>query len=200
VLTVPRGVRRRDIDAFLAKQSGWIARQMARLPERVRLEPGISFPYRGEELRIAHNPAHARRPALYDGEIRLGGPAEQVEARLVRWLKGEARRRLEERAAAHADALDVAVAGVSVRDTKSRWGSCSNQGRLNFSWRLILAPDAVLDYVVAHEVAHLREMNHSAHFWALVEELVGDSECERTWLKVHGSGLVLIGPPKDEFR
>ena len=125
----------------------------------------------------------------------MGGPRDHVEARVVRWLKGQARARLTAASGAHAGRLGVAVGRLAIRDTRSRWGSCSGTGTLSFSWRLILAPDAVLDYVAAHEVAHLREMNHSPAFWALVDRLVPDASASRRWLKRTGAQLMLYGPP-----
>jgi len=196
VLTVPPGVSARDIEGFLSGQSHWMARQMARLPQRVRLEPGARIPFRGTETLIRHDPLAPRRPRAAGDEIRLGGPEEQLEARLLRWLKAEARTDLTERAHTHAARLGVGIGGISVRDTRSRWGSCSPSGRLSFTWRLILAPEAVCDYVVAHEVAHRREMNHGPRFWALVERLVGDHVRERSWLRTHGPKLFAVGPPR----
>lgn len=196
VLSAPPHVPRRELTRFLASQEGWLAQQLAKRPPRIRLVAGARFPYRGREHRVAHGAGYPRSPACSDGEIRLGGPADLVEARLMRWLRSEARTAIAAAADRHAAALGVAVTGVSVRDTKSRWGSCSSAGRLNFSWRLILAPDTVLDYVVAHEVAHRREMNHSKRFWALVDGLAGDRRDAQAWLKRHGPALFAVGPPR----
>ena len=120
--------------------------------------------------------------------LRQGGnntPHDAVEA----WYRAEARRVLTERAAVHAATLGVRFGRIAIKDTRSRWGSCSSHGNLNFSWRLIMAPEAVLDYVVAHEVAHLREPNHSPRFWALVEQLCPAYRARRAWLREHGREL-----------
>lgn len=196
VLSAPANVSARALARFLASQEAWLAQQLAKRPPRVRLVAGARFPYRGREHQVAHEAGYPRSPVCSDREIRLGGPPELVEARLMRWLKSESRTTIAAAAARHAAALGVTVAGLSVRDTKSRWGSCSSAGRLNFSWRLILAPDAVLDYVVAHEVAHRCEMNHSKRFWALVGVLVEDRRHAQAWLKRHGPSLFAVGPPR----
>ena len=115
-------------------------------------------------------------------------------ARRVRdFLMAEARRELGERARAKAERIGARVAAVTIRDTRSRWGSCSATGRLSFSWRLILTPEPVLDYVVGHEVAHLREMNHSPRFWALCAELTAEVAGPRVWLKANGARLLRYG-------
>jgi len=196
VLTAPPGASVREIDRFLAANRGWIRRRLAGLPQRVRLEPGSSFPLRGRTMGIRHEPSAPRRPFLEETTIVLGGPAELVEPRLLRWLKQEARTDLDARAQRLAAELGVSYSAVAIRDTTSRWGSCSPHGRLSFAWRLILAPPDVTEYVAAHEVAHLREMNHSPRFWRLVETLVGDPRPRQAWLKVNGPGLFAIGPPR----
>lgn len=123
---------------------------------------------------------------------------EAFMARRVRdWLKAQARERIAQEARQKAQALGKTVRQVTVRDTVSRWGSCSHDGNLSFSWRLILAPAEVCDYVISHEVAHLQEFNHSAAFWALVEQLSPGYRQWRNWLSVHGHGLYAYGatPP-----
>lgn len=196
VLTAPPGVSRQEIDRFLKTQQAWIRRRLAVLPERVRLEAGQSFPYRGRQLRICHVPDAPRGPVFDGDRLLLGGPAEHVEARLLRWLKARAKADLAARSRDFAQRLEVTLEAVTVRDTRSRWGSCSPSGRLSFTWRLILAPEEIAAYVAAHEVAHLREMNHSPRFWRIVHDLVGDSRSARNWLKVEGPGLFAVGPPR----
>ena len=121
-----------------------------------------------------------------------GDPAH-VARRVTDFLKREARRDLEAAVARHAEALGVRPRSITIRDTVSRWGSCSTTGALNFSWRIVLAPPDVLDYLAAHEVAHLKEMNHSERFWALVEQLMPGMEAQRDWLRMHGAGLHAVG-------
>ncbi|MEM9723898.1 MAG: M48 family metallopeptidase, partial [Pseudomonadota bacterium] len=121
--------------------------------------------------------------------LEVGGPVADAGRRALLWLKEQARATLTDRAAWYADQLGAPFSKVSIRDTRSRWGSCSSAGALSFSWRLVMAPPRVLDYVAAHEVAHLREMNHSARFWAVVDGLKPDWRKDRAWLRAHGAGL-----------
>lgn len=195
LLVAPPGAGAREIAAFLAAHEGWIARQMRDLPPRRRLLPGADLPLRGVAHRIVHDPVLARCPVIDGGEIRLGGPRDLVEARLIAWLRELARVELGARVGVHAACLGVSSGRITLRDTRSRWGSCSAAGNLNFNWRLILAPGEILDYVAAHEVAHRREMNHSPRFWEHVARLVDDPAGARAWLRRHGRELLLIGPP-----
>jgi predicted metal-dependent hydrolase len=125
--------------------------------------------------------------------LHVPGQPEFVSRRVTNWLRGEARRDLERAVARHADALGRQPTRIRVADPKSRWGSCSSKGALTFSWRLVLAPPRVLDYLVAHEVAHLREMNHGRRFWSLVERLDPDYEVARAWLNNSGVALSSVG-------
>ncbi len=178
---------------FARREHSWISGQLAKALAPVALEPGATIPFRGisHEIRSA-----ARGPAPVwrdDGAILVRGQHGHSPRRLLDFLKREARELLAERAMHHAARLGVKPSRITVRDTQSRWGSCSSARSLSFSWRLILAPDFVLDYVVAHEVAHLREMNHSPRFWAHVRSLVSDVEKPQAWLKSHGRELQRYG-------
>ena len=178
---------------FARGQSDWIARQLAHVPSRVALVPGAHLPLRGVEHVIAQ--AEGGSVSIDDDApvIRVGGRAEHAPRRLLDFLKRLARRTLEARAIELAARLGLRSKRITVRDTFSRWGSCSTARALSFSWRLILAPPYVLDYVVAHEVAHLSEMNHGARFWRLVRELVGDVKRPQGWLRQHGAALHRYG-------
>jgi predicted metal-dependent hydrolase len=180
---------------FARRQKDWIARQIARVPAPVALVPGAAIPFRG----LAHairscgaGPAPVWREES-ERAVFVRGHAEHAPRRLLDFLKAEARKRFEERALQFAARLDVKPARIAVRDTASRWGSCSSARSLSFSWRLILAPDFVLDYVVAHEVAHLREMNHGPRFWAHVRTLIGDPAAPQRWLRANGRDLQRYG-------
>ncbi len=127
----------------------------------------------------------------------MTGQPAHTERRVRDFLKAEARRQIVERAQAKAAIAGRKIRRISLRDTRSRWGSCASGGNLNFSWRLVLAPDGVLDYVVAHEVAHLVHMNHSPAFWQTVATLTdADVKAQRAWLRRHGNGLFAYGPLK----
>jgi predicted metal-dependent hydrolase len=174
---------------FARGEKDWIAGQLAKVPGPVALVPGAIVPFRGKPHEIR---AAARGPAPVwreDGIIWVRGRSAHASRRVLDFLKREARTLFEARALEYAALLDRRPARITVRDTASRWGSCSSTRSLSFSWRLILAPDFVLDYVVAHEVAHLREMNHSARFWAHVRTIVPELDAPQDWLKLHGREL-----------
>ena len=182
---------------FARGQTDWIARQLAHVPSRVALAPGSRIPFRGKDHVIVRGD-ESRMPVWVDevgAIIQISGRAEHAPRRLLDFLKRQARRDLEIRSIEFAARLGTKPTRVTVRDTASRWGSCSSTRSLSFSWRLILAPAYVLDYVVAHEVAHLREMNHSAAFWRLVRDLVGDVKRPQTWLRQHGMALHRYAAP-----
>jgi len=187
---------RRGLSAALDFARGereWIAGQLAKAPGPVPLSAGAAIPFQGRTHQIR---AATRGPApvwAHDDVIWVRGDAAHAPRRVLDFLKREARKSLEARALAHAERLGVKPSRITVRDTASRWGSCSTARALSFSWRLILAPDFVLDYVVAHEVAHLREMNHSPRFWAHVQGLVPDLESAQAWLRTNGRDLQRYG-------
>jgi predicted metal-dependent hydrolase len=116
-----------------------------------------------------------------------------VARRVADWLKRQARAAIAERVAETAARIDASYGRIAIRDTKSRWGSCAAGGNLNFSWRLVLTPAFVFDYVVAHEVAHLKEHNHGPGFWRLVDQLTPETERARAWLNSFGAGLHRLG-------
>jgi predicted metal-dependent hydrolase len=177
--------------AFARGETQWIARQLKRMPVPVALMPGAVVPFLGVSHPIRHSPTRGPAPVwTEDGAILFSGRTEHAPRRLADFFKREARSLLAARALAYADRLGARPSRVSVRDTQSRWGSCSQSGSLSFSWRLIFAPEFVRDYVVAHEVAHLKEMNHSPRFWAHVKSLSPDATHARQWLRDHGRGLL----------
>jgi predicted metal-dependent hydrolase len=196
VLTLPAGDSLATARRFLDTHAGWLASRLARLPEALPFADGAVFPLRGEACRIVHKGGRGviRLEATPD-EPRLvvPGAAEHLPRRLTDWLRGEARADLAAAVSAHAVTIGAKASALRVGDAKSRWGSCTRRGVLSFSWRLILAPPFVLDYLAAHEVAHLGEMNHGPAFWRLVRQLDPDFEQARAWLKTHGPGLHAIG-------
>ncbi|MEO0982732.1 MAG: SprT family zinc-dependent metalloprotease [Pseudomonadota bacterium] len=181
--------------AFAAERADWIQASLDGLPRARPFEPGADIPVRGESVRLSLE-GPGRRTALLAGpppRLAAPGAPETFGDRVKRFLKGEARADLSEAVARHARTLGVDPQRISVKDTRSRWGSCTSDGRLSFSWRLILAPPDVLDYVAAHECAHLLEMNHSPRFWAQVTRCVGDPKAGRRWLRQHGEALHAYG-------
>jgi predicted metal-dependent hydrolase len=192
-VVVPVGIPEAEAARFVARHREWVRRRLAALPPRHRFADGATIPVLGRDHVVRHDPAHRGAAVRANGEIRIGGRIEHLPRRVADFLKQEARRELAERARAKAARLERKVASVAVRDTTSRWGSCAATGRLSFSWRLILAPEAVLDYVVAHEVAHLAELNHGRRFWALCASLTAEVDSPRAWLKVNGPRLLRYG-------
>lgn len=196
-VSAPPFVEDEAIAGFVDRHAAWLAQRLASVPPHQPFTDGALVPILGVDHVIRHVPARrvAAHTAMIDGQptLLVGGEGEFLSRRVTDFLKGEARRQMAGRARAKAAQLGVAVAGVSVRDTRSRWGSCSAGRRLSFSWRLILAPEWVLDYVVAHEVAHLREMNHSPRFWALCATLNGQVAQSREWLRLNGARLHRYG-------
>jgi predicted metal-dependent hydrolase len=194
VLVLPPGMPLGRGLRFLAAQRRWIAARLAGLPRRVPFAEGAVVPVLGRPHRIcrALDPT-APAVAVAAGSIRVRGDPADLPRRVRDHLIVTARAELTRRARDFAARIGHQVTRVGVRDPASRWGSCSAAGSLSFSWRLILAPEAVLDYVVAHEVAHLAEMNHGRRFWQLVDSLAPGSAAARAWLKRHRSRLLSYG-------
>lgn len=195
VLTIPARTSLKDARAFLARHGEWIAVRLARLPERVPFIDGAVLPIRGVSCRIVGTGGTGRGRIVLTGDaLHVPGEAAHLSRRVLDWLKSEARTDLAAAVARHGAALGVKVGKLSVKDTKSRWGSCAASGALSFSWRLILAPPFVLDYLAAHEVAHRIEMNHSDRFWNVVARACPEWEAAERWLTAHGAGLHRYGP------
>lgn len=192
-VVIPVGVSEAEARRFVTRHGDWVRGRLAALPPALPFTAGAVVPVLGTDHEIRHTPDLVGGTRRADGVILVGGRAEHVARRVQDYLTAEARRELAARARAKAVLLGARVAAVTVRDTRSRWGSCSATGRLSFSWRLILTPEAVLDYVVAHEVAHLKEMNHSARFWAVCARLTPGVEAPRAWLKANGARLLRYG-------
>src|SRR5215470_11797440 len=198
VLTMPPRGSVKEAKEFAQKHGGWIAARLKRLPEAAPFAHGTEVPLRGVAHRIVHRRG-ARGTVWTEADeeggalLCVAGEAAHVNRRVGDFLKREAQRDLEVASKAYAAELGVPIKRISVRDQSSRWGSCSNTGVLSFSWRLILAPSYVLDYLAAHEVAHLVELNHSPRFWRLVKRLYPNVERAKVWLDVHGTDLHRYG-------
>lgn len=197
VLTVPAHGRWPEAEAFLRRHNGWLEARLKRRPAPLVFAHDAVVPLRGVPHRIrATGALRGQVTVSADGDqalLLVPGAPEHLARRLTDWLKREAQRDLSVASTRHAATLGVVVKGIAMRSQSTRWGSCSSTGRLNYNWRLILTPPFVLDYVAAHEVAHLREMNHSAAFWAQVREALPDMERGRAWLKAHGATVMNYG-------
>lgn len=184
---------------FAKKHTHWILKQINRLPERVVFSNGAFFPIFGKFHKIKHCPDEYGNVWVIDGqngshpELLVTGGAEYISRRVTDWLKKMAKAQLTAKTHGYAKRIDRKIGKVSIRDPISRWGSCSSRGTLSFSWRLIFAPEIIMDYVCAHEVAHLVEMNHSAKFWYQVNELMSDWEFSKNWLRKNGNKLHRYG-------
>jgi predicted metal-dependent hydrolase len=198
ILTMPPRGTIIEAKDFAQRHGGWIAARLGRLPKAAPFLPGTIIPLRGVPHRIVHRAA--MRGTVWT-EIRdsgerilcVAGTSEHIERRVLDYLKREARKDLQKASVSHAQDLGVRVRRLSIRDQSSRWGSCTSAGSLSFSWRLILAPPYVLDYLAAHEVAHLVEMNHSARFWRVVGKVCDHVERAKTWLDTYGNDLHRYG-------
>lgn len=186
-LSMPARAREAEALGFAAEKAGWLRAVLGTAAAREAPAFGAVLPFEGRELEL--RPA-AVRAVRVEGDALLA-PADPrlLGARVAAFLKLAARQRLQAACEAHAAAVGRPIARITLRDTRSRWGSCTVDGALMFSWRLIMAPPEVLDYVAAHEVAHLVEMNHSDAFWAVVRRLMPAYERHRRWLKRNGAGL-----------
>jgi len=193
-LVLPRGVAASTGLRFLAAKRGWIAARLEALPQRVPFVEGAILPLLGVPHQVCREFDPAAPPVrIIDGEIWVRSDPLHLARRVRDHLVAMAQAQISPRAHRLAARIGREVARVSVRDTRSRWGSCSGQGNLSFSWRLIFAPEPVLEYVVAHEVAHLAEMNHGPRFWRLVESLTPNTAAPRAWLKRHRNQLLGYG-------
>ncbi len=190
-VTAPSRVGRAAALHFVRGEFAWVSRQRAATLKPIALAPGALVPFRGEPHRIRAATARGPAPVWRDGnEIFVSGRAEHAARRLTDFFKREAKQAFETSALAFGEQLGVKPSRITVRDTASRWGSCSSARSLSFSWRLIFAPDYVRDYVVAHEAAHLKEMNHGPDFWAHVEGLTPHARKARKWLRENGRNLL----------
>jgi len=193
-LILPHGVPAEFGLRFLREKHGWIASRLDALPRPVPFAEGSVVPVLGAPHRIRRSRDPAAPPVtIADAEIRVRGDPIHLPRRLRDHLARLARDELARRARPLAERIGHQIMRINVRDTKSRWGSCSANGNLSFSWRLIFAPEDVVDYVVAHEVAHLAEMNHGPRFWRLVETLAPGNVRQRRWLDRHRAELLSYG-------
>ena len=210
IVTVPMQCDLVEAGSFLHRNIDWVRERLGSIPEPVAFESGAVLPFRGEPhtiqfTGITKRGARVRRVAAARDatdpdcsadyvRLEVNGPTEHAAQRLTDWLIEEVRRDLDHRVVHHTRNLGLVAKRITVRDQSSRWGSCSTTGTLSFSWRLILAPPLILDYVAAHEVAHLKEMNHGPRFWALVRRTMPQMDEARQWLQIYGMDLHRYGP------
>ncbi len=187
-MTLPKRTPLQEGFAFIQLKNRLIARWLIELPNPLVLEHGASILWHGVERNIRYDADIGRHVCETGDSLSVGGPAELAMLRLKRWMLQEAHIDITQRAETMAQNFALKIRQLRFGDPKSRWGSCSNDGRISFSWRLIMAPDEVRHYVVAHELAHLTHMNHSPAFWREVVRL-GGNLAHRHWLKHNGRTL-----------
>ncbi|HEY9078764.1 SprT family zinc-dependent metalloprotease [Magnetovibrio sp.] len=192
VVTIPTYVAFQDGVDMAARKTDWIRRQLVKRPQTLTFADGVEVPILGVPHIVRHKPS-GRGVCRVDGVILVAGREEHLNRRLTDWLKSQARAEISARAHTKASDVERRISRISIRDTRSRWGSCGTGGTLNFSWRLVLAPEHVLDYVVAHEVAHLVHHNHGDLFWALTDSLTPRMQEARDWLSAFGRDLHRYG-------
>jgi predicted metal-dependent hydrolase len=198
VLLLPKRASLAAGMTFLRQEIDWVASNINRIPETVPFRDGVMLPLLGRPHRITHAPDQRGFVWAEGGHIYVAGGEEHLPRRMKDWTRKMAKTEISVWAADYAEKIDVSYSGITLRDQVSRWGSCSSTGRLNFSWRLLLMPEEVMTYIVAHEVAHLRHMNHSAAFWALVDEIHPRVDQAKKWLKRHGADLHKYGVERVE--
>jgi predicted metal-dependent hydrolase len=188
----PRGSRSAGLN-LIRSHEAWVTERLAALPPPLPFADGITIPIGGEPCRIRHMPEARGGAWLLEAELHVAGAAEFLARRVADFLRAEARRRLSALVAEKAGRVGITPRRIMVKDTVSRWGSCAPDHTLAFCWRLVMAPGFVQDYVAAHEVAHLRHMNHSRQFWSLVTELTPSTDQAIPWLRREGPMLLRIG-------
>jgi predicted metal-dependent hydrolase len=193
VVTIPAHASSADALDLARRQSSWLCQHLDDMGERVVFGDGAQVPFQGDQYFVRHRGDGRGTVWIEGGEINVAGGTEHLSRRLGDWLKKQARARIVSLAHQKAKQIDKRPARITVRDTRTRWGSCSFKGGLSFSWRLIMAPPEILDYVVAHEVAHLAHMNHSSSFWDTVDRLTENAKGGRAWLSDNGAALHRIG-------
>lgn len=193
VMTVPNRVSRAEALRFAERSAEWLKAQLARKPDRVAVVDGATIMLRGVPHTLKLTGKLRGTVGVEGTTLLLPGQTPHCERRLVEWLKAQAKHDLEKASSRYAAAMETHYSSLVVRDQKSRWGSCTAQGKLSYSWRLIMAPPEILDYVAAHEVAHLREMNHGPRFWRLVLFHCKETRQAKDWLKRHGRDLHRFG-------
>ncbi len=202
-LTLPERLPGHAAQAFLSRSEPWLRQRLATATPSVQVTDGTVLPLAGKTLRIEH--VTAGRMQLQDGVLLVPGRVEQIPVRAAAFLREQARQAVVTHSDHFARILGKKIGRITLRDPRSRWGSCTSAGDLMYSWRLIMAPPEILRYVAAHETAHLTELNHSARFWSVVERLCPNFAPQRKWLQENGAGLhrfsfTASGTPSDRDR
>ena len=192
-MTLPMRAGRGAGVALLMNHAEWVANRLAALPDALPFADGSIVQIGDVPHRIRHVPQERGGAWLQDGELCVSGAPEFLRRRVTDFLRAEALRRLSALALAKTEKLGVTARRIVMKDTRSRWGSCASDGSLAFSWRLVMTPEFVQDYVTAHEVAHLKHMNHGKRFWSQVDRLTPHADAAIPWLRAEGFRLLRVG-------
>ena len=190
---MPRHISEQEGVTFLHQKANWLDGRLMKYPKPIPFKDGEIVPFLGEPLTILHLNSSRRDIHREDDKLIVAGPKASLSKAIHDWYRREGGTEITARVKKKSEMLDRTYGRLTIRDTKSRWGSCSSKGNLNFSWRVVMAPAYVLDYLVAHEVAHLAEMNHSMRFWRIVESLSDEIQRGRRWLRQNGHELHRYG-------
>jgi predicted metal-dependent hydrolase len=193
ILTVPLYHSKKQAIGFIEKAKPWLEKQMARIFQKYPYVEGMVLPVFGKHYELRHKPSRAFRSWWGEGHLLIHAPIDRFGASVQKSLHQVATQFLTARTTLYATRLGKSVNRITLRDTRSRWGSCSPNGNISYSWRLVFAPAQVADYLCAHEVAHLAEMNHSPQFWKIVEGFCPDYKNLRSWLRQNGKSLFQYG-------
>ena len=193
IITVPKVLSPSKIRCLVEKNSNWILEKISLLPSKTPFIDGQIFNLMGKHVIISHDPGNLGGVKLINETLLVSGKVEHISRRIKDWLKKYAHNILAAKVKCMAANLDTSFGRISIRDNRSSWGSCSSQGNIAFSWRLIMAPEPVINYIVAHEVAHLVYLNHSKDFWNTVGTLDANYQESKNWLRINGDLLQRVG-------
>ncbi len=191
VLTIPERCSAKKAVAFAKEHQDWIERSLARLPQTKKFEDREQISLFGQTVTIRHNSKLRKGTFLEDNVLNVSGEAEFLHRRVKDYIKEQAKNEFYKRSKLLAEKLGCSLHDVTIKDTKSRWGSCSSLHNINYNWRIALAPENVINYLMAHEVAHLKHQDHSRAFWRCVRELYPEAETGKVWLRLHSKELYL---------
>ena len=191
ILTVPQRCSEKKALAFVEEHQDWITNMLAKLPKSKKIKDGSQISFFGQILTINHHPELRAGTYIEGTKIIVCGNKEFIHRRVIDFLKKQAHERLLELSKAKARLINCEINSVCIKETKSRWGSCSSKNNINYNWRITLAPAYVINYLISHEVSHLAHQDHSKEFWACVERLCPDYKDGRKWLKIKGKELYL---------
>lgn len=189
-VTLPSGLSTAQAVQFLKIQKHWITKRLIALQQAPAFLPGRTIPIEGKPYTIVHHPTARGGVWIEADQLCVSGAEEFISRRITDFLKKHARQILGAELRTQAQIFGLLPTRLDIRDTSSRWGSCSSSGRIMLSWRLVMAPTPVRHYLIAHELAHLRHMNHAPAFWRLVDQLTPHRHHAEAWLKHHGSALL----------